>query len=442
MQKQFLTYLKNTIGLQEDQKVLVAVSGGVDSMVLIHLLLQSPYDFHVAHMNFQLRGEDSEGDRELVQSFCLKNSIPFYTRKVDTLRLVEKSGKSTQMIARDLRYEWFDELLKREKLDFIATAHHANDHFETALLNLARGTGTNGLKGILPIRGKRIRPLLFATKAEILSYAEREKIIWREDSSNESDKYKRNFIRHHLVPLFKEINPSVLQTFQSTAAKVAADVYYLEQSFLQFKETNLQENGTESVIEKDILDQEVNKAMAYRLFEELDFDMKTINKILTDGLSSSGLQFESPNYIVWADRDYFSLTEKKEVEKVYHVIDKPGSYSIGGHTFQFRQQDELPEQNELRDPNKAFLNFDKLKFPLVLRSWEERDRFQPFGMKGTKLVSDYLIDIKVPVYQKRHQLVLESENRIAWLVGHRIDDSFKIDVKTKSILKIDQVIIN
>ncbi|KPM49303.1 tRNA lysidine(34) synthetase TilS [Jiulongibacter sediminis] len=439
MLRSFLTYLKSTIKLQEQNRLLLAISGGVDSMVMLDLFSQLPYYFEVAHVNFSLRGKDSDADENLVRDTCQKLKIPFHARKFDTQKEGEEAGMSTQMIARQLRYHWFEELLETQNLNLLATAHHADDHLETALLNLVRGTGISGLKGILPVNGHIVRPLLFASKAEVMAYAKGKKIKWREDSSNSSRKYKRNFIRHEVVPKLKELNLSLLTTFDETAQKFAMDNMFIQTQFEEFKEQVLRKEPFGFSVKKDLLLEKTNEALVYRLFAEFDFDFKTVKKILVDGLNKTGAVFESESYELVSDRDEFLIQIKRFSIDFSTEIDEKGLYETPAGRLKVSVVQNYPSSEDLKDPQKAFLDFDKLDFPLLLRKWQLGDRFQPFGMKGSKLVSDYLIDEKVSIPEKRQQMVLVSNEVIVWLVGRRASEKVKIGKKTLQILKLEIV---
>lgn len=406
-------------------------------MVLLELFSQLPYYFEVAHVNFSLRGKDSDADEALVRKECNKLNVVFHARQFDTRKEGEDAGISTQMIARQLRYHWFEELLKKQKLNFLATAHHADDHLETALLNLVRGTGLSGLKGILPVNGHIIRPLLFASKAEILAYAKGKKIKWREDSSNSELKYKRNFLRHEVVPKLKELNLSLLNTFDETAQKIAMDHDFIQNKYESFRKKVLIKEPFGYSVKKNLLSEKSNAALVFRLLADFDFDFRTIKKILSDGLARTGAVFESETHELISDREEFLIQIKRFSVDYAISIEENGLYETPAGRLKVSLISEYPGVKELRNASKAFLDYSKLRFPLYLRKWHLGDRFNPYGMKGRKLVSDYLIDEKASLPEKRQQLVLLSGDNIVWLVGKRISDNVKVSPITNQILKLE-----
>ncbi|AWV98554.1 tRNA lysidine(34) synthetase TilS [Arcticibacterium luteifluviistationis] len=438
MEIPFLTYLKTTIKISEFDGLLLAVSGGVDSMCMLRLFEGTKYKVVVAHCNFSLRGEHSDGDEELIKAYCSQRGIKFETIKFDTLGYAAEQKISMEMAARDLRYTWFEGLLKKHKLQWIATAHHAQDSLETALLNLTRGTGLSGLKGILPKTDRVIRPLLFAKKDDIKAFAEQEGIPWREDSSNASDKYNRNHVRHHVIPLLEKLNPKVVENFHHTSSRVTNALDYIKNELLVFKRDYLKTTEDSISIASDVFFDESKATLVEFWLEELGFNYDTTISVLASKESLSGSQFFSASHRLLIDRETVIVTlisQKTEMLDIEIPNDSEDVECIFGN-LKFKVFSDLPSKEELIKPTKAFLNVAKLNYPLKLRKWQKGDVFQPFGMKGKKKVSDFLIDEKVPVSEKEKVMVLCSDREIVWLLGYRISENFKIDKSTSQLLEV------
>lgn len=437
LKKSFLTYLKNTLEIPENAGILLAISGGVDSMCMLKLFENTSYRLLVAHVNFQLRKEDSIGDELMIKNYCKEKSIPFQSNKFETLEYAQKYKISTQMAARDIRFGYFNQLLKAYNLDFIATAHHAEDSLETALLNLTRGTGLSGLKGILPKQNNLIRPLLFVQKAEILAFAEENQLKWREDSSNISIKYKRNFLRHKVIPLLKEQNPQITSNFLQTSKRVSESLDFIERQSNLFIDKNVREINEKWWIEKLVLFNSDNKVLVEFWLESFGFNYAAINSILLSEKSLSGTQFMSPTHLLNIDRDFIIVSILKEKVIVNELIKDDVKFFTGHFgRLTFETINEYPDKEDLMFKQYAFLDLSKLKFPLNLRNWEQGDKFVPFGMKESKKISDFLIDQKVPLPEKEKVLVLCSENEIVWVLDYRVSALAAIDKNSSNILKI------
>jgi tRNA(Ile)-lysidine synthase len=437
LEQTFLTYLKNTLAIPENAGILLTISGGVDSMCMLRLFERSNYKIMVAHVNFQLRAEDSVGDELMIQNYCHEHKIGFESIKFDTLEYAKENKISMEMAARELRYTWFETLLKKYKLDYIATAHHAEDSLETAILNLVRGTGLSGLKGILPMQGNLIRPLLFAQKNEILEFAKLEKIVWREDSSNASDKYKRNFIRHQVIPLFKELNPRVTENFLTTSKRVSTALKFIEVQKKQLIKEYVNSRSGSFYINKLIFFQKENEILITACLEDFGFNYVQITDILRSEKSLSGTRFFSDTYVLGIDREEVNICLLNDSLPVEIFIEKSTIEidDVFGH-LRFKTINNFPSKELLFDTSMAFLDLNKIKFPLVLRNWKQGDRFVPYGMKGSKLVSDYLIDEKVPLHEKQKVLVLCSGEEIVWLMNYRVSSIAAINNESDNILVI------
>lgn len=438
MLQAFLKYIDQENILLPEQRVLLAVSGGIDSMVLADLFSNTGFDFGVVHCNFGLRGKDSDHDESFVADWAARHQKKYFSKRFDVNNLVN-SGKSIQMAARELRYAWFQELLKQHNYHFIATAHHANDSIETFLFNLSKGTGLKGLRGIMPRQGYIIRPLLFASRQQIEAYAHDHKIQWREDVSNATTKYSRNLIRHKVVPVLQSINPSLEATFLNTQKRIiGADLLLTE--YIELIKANLcreTEEGIDIDVEK-LSAHTYPQAILWELIQPFGFmydQLDNIMMVLQKGLT--GKKFFSSGYVLYADRGMVNLRKKSPEEEVYIEILQPGQEVFTG---KYQVRADLIDAENFEKPQSNFtamLNAEKLIWPLILRNWKKGDTFKPLGMKGHKKVSDFLIDNKVPLHKKSGIMVVQSGNDIVWLAGYRPDDRYKVKGRTRKIIKLE-----
>jgi tRNA(Ile)-lysidine synthase len=417
-------------------KILLAVSGGMDSMVMLHLIRQLGYQVGVAHCNFQLRGAESDEDENFVRRKCRQWDIAFYSHRFDTKNYATEKGLSTQMAARELRYAWFDELLQKEGFDYLATAHHLNDSIETILLNLTKGAGLDGLMGIPAQNKKIIRPLLFATCEEIETYAAEEGVLWREDQSNQSDDYQRNFIRHQIVPKLKEINPSLEKTFQDTIYKLQGASEIVAASVEEWKLKHQKIEDDKIVLNKKGFANGANYniSILLEIIKPYGFNYDQCENIVKGINGQSGKRFLSSTHELIVDRESLILTEHQENWGQVNIESNQQEISLGNKTLKFETADYsgLP----ISDKNQAIIDEGLMQFPITWRKWKPGDFFFPLGMKNRKKVSDFLIDEKVSMADKDSLTVLESNGQIVWVVGHRIDDRFKVTDKTNRVIKI------
>ena len=418
-----------------NQQILLAVSGGVDSVVLTHLLSELGYKIHIGHANYQLRGGASEQDQQFVKQLSERLAVPFYTKRFDTKAYAKSNGISTQMAARDLRYQWFDTLIDIHGIDKIATAHHLNDVLETVLLNITKGTGIAGLHGIKSSQGKLVRPLLFAKKDEVLSYALLHKIDWREDKSNESSNYQRNLIRQQVIPILKQINPDIEATTKNTV-EILSVVEREYQKVLKNlrKDLFLQDQHHLSIPKSELVTME--PALFADLIREYGFNLHQVKRILKQSLGHTGAVFSTNSHELNIDREHVIITPKLPAPEVVSIAEATnGRIDVGNEQWGIRKISVANYQID-EDPNCAVLDLNKLKFPMQVRVWEPGDRFIPLGMKNFKKVSDFLIDNKVPRNYKKRVTVVTSEGNIVWLVGHRIDERYKLTNSTNTVLEI------
>jgi tRNA(Ile)-lysidine synthase len=343
------------------------------------------------------------------------------------------------MVARELRYTWFQELLREHNYNFIATAHHTNDSIETFLFNLSKGTGLKGLRGIMPRQDTIIRPLLFASRQEIETYAKENGIQWREDVSNAATKYSRNLIRHKAIPVLQSINPSLEATFLNTQKRIrGADQLIAE--YMEMIKANLcreTDDGLDIDREK-LLSHQYPQAVLWELVYPYGFmydQLENIMMVLKKGLT--GKKFFSQDFVLYTDRGMMNLRKKLPEEEVYIEILQPG-HEV--HTGKYQVRAELIDADDFEKPSNNFialLNAEKLVWPLILRNWKKGDTFKPLGMKGHKKVSDFLIDNKVPLHKKSGIMVVQSGGDIIWLAGYRPDDRYKVKEKTRKIVKLE-----
>lgn len=417
-----------------NKKLLLATSGGLDSMVMAHLFHQLDYTIALAHCNFQLRGLESFGDQKFVQEYADANDIPVFITQFDTQAFANDYKLSTQVAARDLRYNWFYELLETEDFDYVLTAHHADDNIETFLINLSRGTGLDGLTGIPAENGSVIRPLLLFSREEITNYAKENKIEWREDSSNASNKYVRNKIRHDLVPLLKELNPHFMASFQKTQTYLQESAAMVEDASIMVYQQVVRQEEDQMYFNLTQLKRLPNyKSYLYQWLHEFGFSAWDDVYDLAD--SQSGKQIFSREFRLLKDRDFLILSPiNLEFDQQEYFIEKEVQDVKIPLNLSFCKVDDI----SLSSNTAIFVDEDALEFPLVLRKWKEGDNFQPLGMDGkTKKLSKFFKDEKFSLFDKQNCWILCSGESIVWIVGHRQDERFKVNSATKQILKID-----
>ncbi|WP_173073745.1 tRNA lysidine(34) synthetase TilS [Tenuifilum thalassicum] len=444
LKSKFLDFISEHNLFSEHDKLLVGVSGGIDSMVLLHLLVNSGFNVGVSHCNFNLRGEESDADEQFVRYHCLMNGIPIHTIAFDTKQYALENGLSIQVAARELRYNYFDEICKEHKYSHIAIAHNLNDSVETVLLNLARGTGLKGLTGIKPVNGKIIRPLLFATRSQIADYAKENNISFREDSSNASTKYKRNFIRHKVMPLLRELNPSADYSIYNTAQHLNEAQILVERQLAQIQEDLISVNDDKVLIDiEKLLKESAGNYFLVNFLATYGFTPFQAAEAYKLTASSPGSRVESESHVVYRDRSYLILQHKQlQNDDVGVTIAANDTFIESPVKLSINIVDYTEGYTLEKDMNVANLDFQKLKFPLTIRKWKPGDRFVPFGMKGFKKVSDFLVDNKVPLADKNNVYVLTTAGEIAWVIGYRIDNRFSLSESSNKIFKIKLLVSN
>jgi tRNA(Ile)-lysidine synthase len=433
MLEKFRIHIAQNFTFFNEKKLLLATSGGLDSMVLLHLFQQLDFEIAIAHCNFQLRGIESFGDQNFVQEYADANKIPVFITQFDTTAFANDYKLSTQVAARELRYNWFYELLETKNYDFILTAHHADDNLETFLINLSRGTGLEGLTGIPQQNDKIVRPLLLFSRQEIEDYANENAIKWREDSSNASDKYLRNKIRHHLVPILKELNPNFIASFQKTQSYLQESQDMVDDAAIMVYQQVAKEQGDTIHFDLKKLKQLPN--FRSYLFQWLkEFGFTAWEDIYDLAESQTGKKVYSDTYLLLKNRNFLILSPLNQKDEVEEFIIEENQADVNFPIkLSFCKADDISNLSN----TTIFVDADKLEFPLVLRKWKDGDSFSPFGMNGkTKKVSKFFKDEKLSLIEKDTTWLLCSDNQIIWIVGIRQDERFKIENTTQHILKI------
>lgn len=438
MKEQFLAFIKEQDLFNPKDKILLTISSGIDSMTMLHLFQQCGFDIAIAHCNFSLRGAESDGDEELISRTAQELGIPFHINRFETLKYADENKISIQMAARDLRYKWFDRLAKENNYAKIATAHNANDVVETMLINLTRGTGIHGLTGISVKNNHIIRPILFASRKDITSYASENNLSFREDSSNAETKYLRNAIRHEIIPQFEKLNPSFLKGVIHTAAILNDAEQVFNNHIKNLESRIITQKGTLVSIEIPALkSNKVSAAQLYEIISAYNFTFDTTERMLLNINNQPGATYFSDTHKMVKDRTAYILYPLTENEHEEYLINEDLLTFDGPLKLNIQR---LPADKNFtlrRNREVGNFDFDKLQFPLKLRHWRKGDFFYPFGMRGRKKLSDYFSDQKVSIPEKENTWLLCSGDDIIWVVNHRTDNRFCITNSTKEVLQVE-----
>lgn len=435
----FLTFINQHTPELKEQPTLLAVSGGIDSVVMAHLFHRVGLKAGIAHCNFGLRGEESDGDEAFVRELADRYGFPFFLTHPDIQSVVASETISTQMAARDLRYEWFEKIREEFGYYWIATAHHANDSLETLLLNLTRGTGLPGLHGIMPVSQRLIRPLIMTNRADIRKYASDNGLSWREDRSNSADDYARNKIRHYVIPVLQQLNPSLEATFMHTSERLRAANLLLNEYLDKWKSdvTEVQRDAMRIPIRS--LREETEPA--YRLLSILQrygFSYTQVKGIMKALAGIPGKKFYSATHILLIDRDDLILTREFDRPVQSETLVEASDEAFEWGAFRFAMSKHKVGEAISWDANNIALDADQLVFPLKVRKWKQGDEFYPLGMHGKrKKVSDLLVDKKLNLFEKEAVCVLlNGSGDIVWVVGIRADERFRLLETAKNIVVI------
>lgn len=456
MLQKFTKHINSNFPFLKGKKILIAISGGLDSVVLTHLFSELKYAIYLAHCNFQLRGLASNLDEKFVENLSQKTSNQIFIKKFKTEEYAKKHQLSTQIAARELRYHWFQEIIQQHRFDFVLTAHHADDNLETFLINLTRGSGLEGFTGIPSINGNIIRPLLPFSRVEILTYAQENDIHWREDASNASTKYIRNKIRHQVVPALKEINPSLLSSFGKTIQNLKESQQIIEDKIDDISSEVIEpEFLTEFNLGKvqrpevtkfniNVINQFSNpKAYLYQLLKAYNFtEWNDVYNLLS---AQSGKQVFSKTHRLLKDRDYLMVSKKTDVtlslSTPLKINSIKRSFNINKGELEITKPIQLnfEEVTKKSTQNKQTIYVDKdlLKYPLTIRKWQTGDYLYPTGMQGKKKLSKFFKDEKLSLLEKENTwLLCSAENELIWVINHRQDRRFSSKLSTKNSLKI------
>ena len=423
-------------------KVLLAVSGGMDSVAMASLFHEAGISFGIVHCNFQLRGTESDEDEVFVEKMAKKYRVPFYCKKFFTTEEAEEKGISIQMAARELRYRWFEEVRKKEKYDFIATAHHLDDQIETFFINLLRSTGIAGMHGIVPKQEHLVRPMLFTFRKDIEAYIRKKRLSFREDSSNTETKYLRNKIRHEILPVLEEMNPSLRQTLTGNIQRLKeTEIVFSKTVEAKRKKIVHEDKSGIKISLADLMKCTPVEIFAFEILSAFGFNEQVIRNILDNQGQFSGKVFYSSSHRLIRDRKELIINSLK---KKPITGSSPEKISIPEKVQEIKKPIHLVFTKKVYvrkfeiDLSKEAANFDlhKITFPLELRKWKKGDTFSPYGFNRKKKLSDYFIDAKLSIPEKENAWLLCSGENILWIVGHRIDHRYRVTSQTKEVLHI------
>ncbi len=438
IEKKFISYFKENDLSLNDKKYLLAVSGGVDSMVMLNLFLKFKLNFSVCTCNFNLRGIESEKDILHVEKFCKKRNVSFFSKKFNTSEYSKKNKISIQMSSRDLRYSWFRSLIEKKDYDYIVTAHHNDDNIETILFNFIKTTGYKGMVGIPKSSNNILRPLLDIKKKEILLYAKNNEIDWRDDISNNDNKYVRNKIRNKLIPIISEINPSYHNSINKSFKRLEKLENFINYHIKKFVSEFVYDNKKYVEVSKKFLNQNYDQSVIiYDFLESYGFNYDQVSQIILAIGKTNSKKFFSDEYTLINDRKSFYIFKKTSFQRESKEIKSLEKVFIGSKRISLTKYN-IKNFILNKNKNNAQLDYDKVSFPLVIRNFKNGEKFSPLGMSNNKKISSYLSDNKISIIDKINQFVVEDSSKsIIWLVGQQINDKFKVDSKTKNVLEFE-----
>lgn len=436
--KRFLHHIQTQFPMLFKHRIAVAISGGLDSVTLAHLLHEAGLKPDFIHVNFNLRGADSHEDALFVKQLAQSIGVSCHVKSVDTTTYAAQQQLSIQMAARALRYDYFEDLVRQDVVDYVLTAHHLDDQLETFLINLGRGTGLRGLTGIPEKSAHILRPLLPFSREELLEFTLSRKLNWREDSSNASDKYLRNSLRHNVIPALKKASPHLMQTLSSTFQNLGDAEFLMNAEVARFTDQAVDKTQDDQSIAIDFL-RETGRPEAY-LYELLKGKGFHIGDAVQLMQAESGKTIYGTHHRLIKDRDRLWLANIQKAPSLeYQVKEFTASFKLGKRTFFMAYVDTtepLQTLRQLGNEQSLLLDADQVRFPFIIRNWNQGDKMKPLGLNGHKKVSDLLIDHKISVLEKENCLVLKSNQNILWLVGIRTSNHYKITTSTKRILRI------
>lgn len=435
--ERFIIHIHDHHLFSKNDKLLVAVSGGVDSVVLCKLCQLAGFDFAIAHCNFQLRDEDSMRDEQFVTSLASRFHVPLHTIRFDTRDYALHHKMAIQEAARVLRYAWFEKIRFENQYDYILTAHHADDNIETVVMSFFRGTGIKGLTGIQEKNGKLIRPLLFASRQELEIFLQDNQLEYVQDESNFHDDYTRNYFRNTLLPMIAKVYPDVQANIWANIVRMKDVETLYRQAVEQYKKKWIDHIGSDAYMPVLLMQKTpAMQTVLYEILKEYGFSPAQTAEVIDLMESESGKYILSKTHRILKNRRHLIISPIKEIQNSFVIIEEEGIYPFPEGVI---KMDTVSNHEISTDSNMAFLDADTIRFPLIVRPWKTGDYFYPLGMQKKKKLSRFFIDKKLSLIDKEKVWVIEMNKKILWVIGHRIDDRFKVTPSTKNILRLQYI---